>query len=286
MYYCATLLLVIDMSRDFISKYEDGKILYNHIIMQEKNIEFDVHAHDICEMIFIKKGNVLAVIGAKTYKLRKGSLIIFRPHIPHRIIVEGDDYERYDIIFDEKQLANKMFDKIPQNTDVIDCSGSGIIEDLLKKIDYYYMNFEGKNIKLLVTNIIEEIVLNLTLIAKEGTDDGLISVNPTINRAVEYIDEFYTEDITIEDICKRLYITKSHLHHLFTSHLQISPKKYVNFKRLAKARNLIRMGTKPTEVYLSCGFTDYVTFFRNYKNQFGHSPKDELNTEIQRRIES
>lgn len=274
------------MSREFISKYEDGKILYNHIVMHEKNIEFDVHAHDISEMIYIKSGNVLAIIGAKTYRLHKGNIIIFRPHVPHRIIVEGSEYERYDIIFDEKQMANGMFEKIPDDTDVIDCSGSRIIEDLLRKLDYYYAKFDGKNIKLLVSNIIEEIALNLTLMAKEGISEGFLSINPVINRATEYIDEHYTENITIEDICKELYITKSYLHHLFTDHLQISPKKYINFKRMARARNLIRMGAKPTEVYLSCGFADYVTFFRNYKNQFGHAPSDELNTQIERKIES
>jgi len=274
------------MSREFISKYEDGKILYNHILMREKNITFDVHAHDISEIIFIKKGEVLAIIGAKTYKLHRGSLIVFRPHIPHRIIVESDEYERYDIIFDENALANRMFEKIPETTDVINCGGNSMIEDLLRKMDYYYMNFAGENIGLLITNIIEEIVLNLTLIAKGDSNQGLVSVNPTINRAVEYIDEFYNEKITIEDVCKKLYITKSHLHHLFVNNLQISPKKYINYKRLAKARDLIRLGGKPTEVYLDCGFTDYVTFFRNYKNQFGHAPSDELNTRIERKIQS
>ena len=274
------------MSREFISKYEDGKILYNHIKMKESDIAFDVHTHDICEMIFIKKGEVLAIIGAKTYKLRRGSLIVFRPHIPHRIIVEGDEYERYDVIFDDKVLANKMFEKIPESTDVINCGGNSMIEDLLRKMDYYYMNFEGENLRLLITNVIEELVLNVTLIAKTEANYGLVSVNPTIKRAVEYIDEFYCGKITIEDVCKKLYITKSHLHHLFVNNLQISPKKYINYKRLAKARNLIRLGAKPTEIYLSCGFTDYATFFRNYKNQFGHPPSEEMGSCIERKIQS
>ena len=274
------------MSREFISKYEDGKILYNHMVIKEKNIAFDVHTHDICEMIFIKKGDVMAIIGAKTYKLRRGSLIIFRPHIPHRIIVEGEEYERYDIIFDEKILANRMFEKIPEATDVINFGGNSMVEELLRKMDYYYINFEGDNVRLLITNVIEELVLNLTLVAGDESNQGLISVNPAIKRAVEYIDKFYTDKITIEEVCKNLYITKSHLHHLFINNLQISPKKYINYKRLAKARDLIRLGNKPTGIYMSCGFTDYATFFRNYKNQFGHTPGEELKTGIKRKIQS
>ena len=111
-------------------------------------------------------------------------------------------------------------------------------------------------------------------------------MHPVISRAVEWIDERYTENITIDDVCEKLYITKSHLHHLFTVNLQISPKKYINFKRLSRARDMIRMGHKPTDVYTGCGFRDYVTFFRNYKNQFGHPPSDEMKTEIERKIQS
>ena len=61
------------------------------------NIDFDMHTHDICEIIFLKRGNVSCIIGGKTYKLFKESLIIFRPHVPHRVVLTGSEiYERYD----------------------------------------------------------------------------------------------------------------------------------------------------------------------------------------------
>lgn len=252
------------------------------------NIDFDMHTHDICEIIFLKRGNVSCIIGGKTYKLFKESLIIFRPHVPHRVVLTGSEiYERYNILFDEKMLANGIFRKLPENFDVINYSGNSYIEDLFKKLDYYYNHFKGKDLKLLMTHIIEELIFNLTLVPEKRLNEGLMSVNPVINSAVEYIDKIYTkEDITIDDICKYLYITKSHLHHLFTEYMQISPKKYINSKRLSKARELIRTGKKPTEVYQMCGFLDYATFYRNYKMTFGHSPSEGADAEIERIIES
>ena len=69
-------------------------------------------------------------------------------------------------------------------------------------------------------------------------------------------------------------------------YMKISPKKFINMKRLSKAQKLISEGQKPTAIYSECGFTDYGTFFRNYTNHFGYTPsqKDEIATE--RKIES
>lgn len=274
---------------EIISKYKDSKIIYNHSIITEtdKPIEFDMHTHDICELIYLKKGDVSCIIGGKTYKLFKDSLIIFRPHIPHRVVVnDSDSYERYNILFDEKFFANKAFERVPENLDVVNYSGNSYIDNLFKKIDYYYNKFDKKDLKLLVRNIIEELIMNLIIATESRTNEGLLSDNPVLNHAVEYIDKVYSENITLEDICSHLYITKSHLHHLFTEFIKISPKKYINSKRLAKARELLRTGKKPLDVYPLCGFTDYVTFFRNYKNHFGHPPSKENDFEIERKIES
>ena len=278
------------MENEYISGYKDGKIHYNHIIMREvdKTVNFDMHTHDICEIIYLKKGNISCIIGGKTYKLFKESLVIFRPHVPHRIIVnDSGAYERYNILFDEKILANGIFDKLPEKFDVINFSGNNYIEDLFKKLDYYYNHFKGKDLKLLITHITEELIFNLMLVPEKRYNEGLMSVNPVINSAVEYIDKVYTEeDLSVEDICKHLYITKSHLHHLFSEHMHISPKKYINSKRLSKAIELIRTGNKPTEIYQLCGFSDYATFYRNYKMTFGHSPSEGADAEFERIIES
>ena len=113
---------------------------------------------------------------------------------------------------------------------------------------------------------------NLTLASPyEVSFDG----NPLVRAAIDYINDNLTVIRSIEDICASLFITKSHLHHLFTEHLQVTPAKYIVAKRLILAQRLIRRGQKPTEVFFQCGFLDYATFFRNYKRHFGYAPNRE-----------
>ncbi len=276
------------MPYSVISSYKDKKILYNHILWKNPdNTTFDFHTHDICEIIFLKKGDVSGKIGGKTYKLKKNNLIIFRPMVVHGIFIDSNqDYERYNILFDEKIMANKVFERFPKDLDIINFEGNNYIIDIFKKLDYYYSNFEGNNLKRLISNLIEELIFNLALVPYNKLNAELISSNPLMNRAIEYIQNNYTTQITVEQICKELYVSKSHLHHLFIDNINMSPKKYINLQRLAKAQRLIRTGIKPYEAYLLCGFTDYATFYRNYKNHFGHIPSLELETEIVREIKS
>ncbi len=271
-----------------ISEYTDEKITYNHIkVANPLKYDLSVHTHDVCEVLLIKSGNVSGIIDAKTYQLTKYCLIIFRAHVPHRIQVnDNTEYERYDIIFDENLLANKIFSRLPKDLNIINFNGNDHIIDLFKKLDYYCDNFSGTDLKLLVTNLVEELLFNLSIVPGSDPSSHLIATHPVISEAIDYINSHYTEDITVEDICKHLCITKSHLHHLFVENLQISPKKFINIKRLSKAQRLIRTGENPSKIYPHCGFSDYATFFRNYNSYFGHNPSQENKTVPERKFES
>ena len=128
-----------------IASYENEKFLYNHAITTSPaETNFGFHVHDICELIFLKKGNISGMIGDKIYKLKKNSLMIFRANTPHKIIFEDNsDYERYDILFDENILGNKVFDRIPKKLCCIDCNGNSSIIDLFNKMNFYSKNFTG-----------------------------------------------------------------------------------------------------------------------------------------------
>ena len=204
--------------------------------------------------------------------------MIFRANIPHKIIFEdSSDYERYDILFDENVLGNKVFDRIPKKLCCIDCNGNNYIVDLFSKMDFYHKNFDGDDLGLLLSNAIEELLFNLSISDASDFENELISVHPIIKSAIHYI--------SIDDMSSYLCVNKSHLHHLFTEFMQITPKKYINIRRLAKAQKLIRMGEKPSAIFSSCGFSDYATFFRNYTTYFGYTPSQENEIIANRKIE-
>lgn len=99
-------------------------------------------------------------------------------------------------------------------------------------------------------------------------------VNPLVYRAAEYIDENLLSLTGVDEVCSKLFVTKSHLYHLFNEYLNISPKKYIMHKKLTFAKREIYLGKKATEVCVKCGFSDYSAFYRAYKKHFGCSPTE------------
>ena len=258
--------------------YRNDIIYFGHATVESpmEHIRPNFHVHDVCELILVKSGNLSAIIGEQIYKLGKNNLIIFRANIPHRMMFHGNsDYERYDILFDEAVLANRVFDRIPKNLCYIDCNGDTSILSLFEKLDFFCTHFNGDDLGLLLQNTIEELLFRIYLSPPDDFDGELLSIHPTLKEAIQYINRHYCEQITIDDMSRHLCVNKSHLHHLFTEFLQITPKKYINIRRLAKAQKLIRMGEKPSTIFLSCGFCDYATFFRNYTSYFGYTPSQE-----------
>ena len=110
------------------------------------------------------------------------------------------------------------------------------------------------------------------------------TAHPIVVRAVEYINRNLHRDFCLDALCDELFITKSYLHQLFVKYLQMCPKKYIITKQLALAQREIRGGVRPTDVFIDCGFSNYSTFYRAYKNHFGYAPSEEGKREIVREI--
>ena len=156
---------------------------------------------------------------------------------------------------------------------------------LFQKIDYYLKTLEPEELENILLHIIQEALYNVRLASKTRHLNNY-RVNPLINDAIKYIDANILKPLTIDTISEELHITKGYLHKLFVKYLQIPPRQYILSKKLAIAQRELRMGAKATDVYLTCGFTDYSTFYRCYKKQFGHAPSEEINATIVREIYS
>ncbi len=269
------------MNKNFSNHYADEQLLFNHAAIDNPDPEsYLPHSHDICELLLFKKGNVCYTTRGRQYHLQTDDLILSRPSEIHNIRPEkGVFYERYNILFDEKTLPFDIWKKLPQNTDVINLHHAYSVLELFEKMDYYRVRLSGAELKMMLTALAQEIFVNIVLETEAvKAENNYVQTNSTICAAISYIDEHMTTLTGIEEVASALFITKSHLHHLFMRHMNISPKKYIVTKRLAFARRKISAGVKPTEVYSACGFTDYSAFYRAYRNHFGKCPSDKTDS--------
>ena len=272
------------MKTTVINKIESRRFVYDHAIMEGARPEdFPSHIHESYEILFFLRGSISYMVEGKSYKLRRGDLVFTRPSVFHNVHPTGGGvYERYNVVFDEKMVPEGVRKRIPKDVDVFNFRDLPRMYDIFAKIDEYSKSFLGEELVRITRSLIEEVFYNLA--TAEGGISGHTSANPLVMKAVEYIHENLTTVSGIEEICDALYITKSHLHHLFSTNIGVSPKQYITSKRLLLAQGHIRRGEKPTAVAGLCGFDDYATFFRNYKRHFGYSPSEENDSKSKKEI--
>lgn len=263
--------------------YADEVILYKHSVIEApaSNYSFTPHAHDFCELLFVIQGDLTYTVRGKRYSVKPYDLIISRPSEVHSIAPASNTiYDRYNIIYDEKLLPFDLWAKIPDDIDIINLKKLPSLVNLFEKMDYYSSCLDGVELRTALSSLTNEIYMNL-IIETEKLKQGyeFEQTNEFVYNAISYIEKNLKTIKGIEEVADALFITKSHLHHIFIKHMGITPKKYITIKRLSSIQRELTMGAKPTEIYEEYGFSDYSTFYRAYKAHYNRPPSSKEQTE-------
>ncbi len=90
--------------------------------------------------------------------------------------------------------------------------------------------------------------------------------------AKEYIDYYFSENITVDSIADRLHIARSYLYILFRAQYGIGPETYLTNKRYELACMLLTESDNSCgEIARLCGFNTYSAFHRIFKIKSGMS---------------
>jgi AraC-like DNA-binding protein len=82
----------------------------------------------------------------------------------------------------------------------------------------------------------------------------------------DYINEHYSDDLTLDDIANLSGFSKFHFSRLFKQFTNVSFYKYLNIKRIENAEKLlINKELTITEVALRCGFNSLSAFIRMFR---------------------
>ena len=96
----------------------------------------------------------------------------------------------------------------------------------------------------------------------------------TVRRALEFIGDHLTGDLSLADIAKAANTSERHLHRLFREAVGVSPHQYVIRGRVEEAKALLRRTDLTiAEVAVSSGFAHHQHLNRHFKRLAGISPE-------------
>ncbi|WP_288500363.1 helix-turn-helix transcriptional regulator [uncultured Acinetobacter sp.] len=95
---------------------------------------------------------------------------------------------------------------------------------------------------------------------------------------LHYIDDFLTQDISLEYMQTITCTSQRSLYNLFDRYLKCSPKQYVKNRKLIKINEIIRNRSidlhNISEIAIEYGFYNLGRFAKEYKNKFGELPSE------------
>lgn len=139
-------------------------------------------------------------------------------------------------------------------------------DELIKKYKevplYTKEKFDSIN---MITDIFMEWVINKDIMVDKA--------DLFTSRIEPFIKNNLSEDLSIDALCKRFYLSQKQLYRLFTSSTGKSPKKYVTEKRIAEAKRLLWLTDLPTaQIAEKVGIADYNYFIKIFKASEGQTP--------------
>ncbi len=113
---------------------------------------------------------------------------------------------------------------------------------------------------------------------EDESDDSVVANNFIVRSAVAYIEQHYTEKLTLSSVAENIYVSQWYLSKLLNGYLGISFSELLNQTRINKAKQLLAdPALKIHEISELLGFNDITHFSKIFKKLEQVSPNEYRN---------
>ncbi|MCD8371543.1 MAG: AraC family transcriptional regulator [Clostridiales bacterium] len=242
-----------------------------------------LHFHEYIELFLMLSDGGELFSGGDIYPLHCNMLALIRSNTLHRTAAGPSDglFERY------------VFHILPETVERLSTPQTNFAEILRHDSPCVQLNDEqarrlaelfeslrrpqllggfGWDVEQQIT-LLQILLLVCSLVRAEPTKTP--DTNPDYDRVqpiLDYIDQNYTEPLTLEDLTGQFLMSKHYLCHLFKKGTGFSVMEYVIQLRILEAQRLLREGVSVQEASDRAGFQSYAHFIRTFRNYVGDSP--------------
>lgn len=250
------------------------------------NMEFQ-HFHTFYELCILLSPHATHFLEGKPYELRAFDIMGLRPNVLHRtqypagepsrrLIIQfslprgaeglGNVYELLVGVFDqevpvfryERELQEKIFRKL--NDIFLLAKKTDPLRDLM--IHQKFIEF----LTLLYLNREKNLYSDET---------ELSPMEKKIYSVTAYIHSHYAEELTLEGLSQRFYISSCYLSHRFRDVTGFTVTDYIQMTRIRNVQSLLLNSRIPiTEAASRCGFASFSQFNRVFQKHIGMSPTE------------
>lgn len=252
--------------------------IYNHSIEKEE-IHTPLHWHRSIEIDLVLEGRIILKIDGKSQEMQKDEWNIVNSGELHSNtwVQREDSYKGITLLisksFLDTWLKEDVYLTCTQNTD-----GQERIRNVIKKLGEIKEKGGGfhrvelmENLFLLV-RLLGEYCIQESMENRAKRIKGIRNIKSIIN----YIDEHYKENITLNSVAEEFHYSPAHLSRLFKEHIGYNFYEYLQDVRLMNAMELLK---KPENILLidcamEVGFPNIKSFIATFKKTYNCTPSE------------
>ena len=271
--------------QDFYQELEmSNPHVETHRDVSFSNTQLSLHSHTFYELLYcINDCGAEYLVGADRYRLQKGDIVFVPPGVSHRPLLPEDmaePYQRYVLWMSPEFVENFAAVYAPPgiHTDYGTLLRTGGTK--WEVLGEYFRRgvWEAENQKsgwqAAVAGNTVTLLAMMGRSIQERTAAVLKAEKPDLlNEVLAYIERHLSDKITLEDTARHFYVSVSTITQLFRQKMGTSFYRCVTQRRLISAKSLINEGKALEDVSRAVGFTDYSSFYRAFKKEYGITPR-------------
>lgn len=265
----------LEMSHRYVQVHQDTS--WPGTVMQ-------LHSHSYYEVLCCRSGDVEYLVGTDRFRLQRGDIVFVPPGLSHRPLLPEAMTEPYvrDVLWLSQEyvaLLERMFPRWqnPRQVDRVLLRTGGTpwehLGELLRTgVQLSQNRGSGWEMELMGT-----VMVFMARLKKAFLEEDAVTMTAEkpelLDRAMSWLEANMGSRITLEDMSRQLYVSKSALSQVFRRRLGVSIHRYLTQRRLIAAKSLILEGAPLEEVGTRVGFGDYSGFYRAFRQEYGISPR-------------
>ncbi len=249
------------------------------------------HTHPFMQILFALRGKMFHQIGGISAELTAGEMAIIPSNVMHSLSLSADT-AFYALSFlpstlgeiNELNEPTLLFLNSLENSDTPIFPKTTLAdrdiqytESLLAQIDTEFKNKEAgylQNVSAFIIILVNQFIRRYFEQTPSAHPGSYYTGKQMVINAIKYIDLHITDPLSLPEITKIFNVSSSTFCRYFKQLTGKTFTEYLKHKRIAYANELIKKDYEISAVASLCGFGDFSTFSRSYKQVMGISPSE------------
>lgn len=263
----------------------DFPIEYYRVDENHPRYVMPLHWHGEFELIRVVSGRLTVYLDNLPYELGAGDILAVNCKVLHRGEPAKAKYEC--VVFDPKMLRKSGGDPLGDyllplisGEKVINCHYNREQDEIYRAVCELFGVLRENNsfYELHVYSLLFKILAlfyEYGQISEVGKAQSVS--NKAVQRLVEWIDEHFSEDITLKRLSEIAHMNEKYLCRVFRSYTGRTPIEYINHIRIEKSAEALLRGKTVTEAAFEHGFNELSYFSKIFRRYMGCSPRTYAN---------